>query len=99
MKRKHVGPGLEPIDISIVFAPSLAGLAQASRVESTCNEGCPFFFILQCVLIDFPAIPKKYPPGALGFTVNGAAPGMDYAMKAGDVVEFFSWDRPTLLHA
>ncbi len=52
------------------------------------SEGGNFAYLLQNVFIEYPKIEKKYPPGALGFTINGTPPKVYTPLFDGDVVVF-----------
>lgn len=88
MKRLNSAPSLEPIWIDIVYDTKLQRITGKAMERTMCNSGCPFFVILHCVLTEYPDIPRRFPPGVLGFTVNGIAPDIDQPMHDGNVVSF-----------
>ena len=57
------------------------------------SEGGNFAYLLQNVFIEYPKIEKKYPPGQLGFTINGTSPKAYTPLFDGDRVSFSI--RPT----
>lgn len=60
------------------------------------EQGAPFILILGIILKSYPVIGKKYPPGVLGFTLNGAPPEADTILREGDRLEFLVRDFGTV---
>lgn len=50
------------------------------------SENMPFVLLLSILFQSYPEIEKKYPPGTLGFTVNGIPPQEYDIMQNGDTV-------------
>ncbi|MBI3099303.1 MAG: hypothetical protein HYY93_13845 [Planctomycetes bacterium] len=48
------------------------------------SDGCPFVMVLQAVFDRYPALAGRFPPGVLGFTLNGKPPSPDARVKGGD---------------
>jgi len=90
---------LEPVWIDIIYDRKLQKITGKSREHTMCNKGCHFFFILQCVLAEYPAIHRTYAPGVLGFTVNGKPPAPGRPMLDGDVVEFLVCASTAVMHS
>jgi hypothetical protein len=55
-----------------------------AKERAMVNRGCFFGFVLESVLISYTEIRKKYPPGVLGFTLNGQPPDAFTPLKDGD---------------
>lgn len=85
-------PDLTPIWITITYDQKLQFITGKKKERSMVNQGCPMLFILQCLFTDHPEIQKKYPPGVLGFTINGKIPGTFAKFNDGDKISFFVWD-------
>jgi hypothetical protein len=58
------------------------------------SEGATFGFLLRNIFMDYPQIEKKYPPGALGFTINGTPPKTYTPIFEGDTVYFSALSLP-----
>lgn len=48
------------------------------------SDGCPFVMVLQAVFDQHPALTERFPPGVLGFTLNGKPPSTDARVRRGD---------------
>ena len=59
---------------------------EQETVKTSC--GCPFDILLSIVFTSYPEIKKRYPPGFLGFTLNGAVPTAGSTLSEGDAVCF-----------
>lgn len=77
------------INISIRFDKELQNITQTEGFPMMISEGASFLFLLQSVFIEYPKIEKKYPPGALGFSINGIPPRNHAVLLDGDTVDFF----------
>lgn len=74
------------------MCPELARITGWRETQSLNNEGCPFFFVFECLLVDYPEILRRYPPEAevLAFTINGVPPtDFGYPLQDGDQVCFW----------
>jgi len=74
--------------VTIMYDEHLRLITGKAAEECLLSEGAPFFFLLSSVLDCYPEIREKYPPGILGFTVNGEPPEMDTVLREGDIVRF-----------
>ena len=81
---QHEEPDLTPIWITIYYDPLIQQITGKTHERSMVNRGCPFGFVFQCLLIDYPDIEKRYPPGILAFTLNGTAPEVETPLQDGD---------------
>jgi len=53
------------------------------------GEGGVFVYLLQNVFMAYPEMERRYPPGTIGFTINGTPPKPHSPLFDGDTV-FFS---------
>ncbi|MBA7609988.1 hypothetical protein ES703_17191 [subsurface metagenome] len=74
--------------ILITYDETLQLITNKESEECYISNRVYFFFILTSVLESYPEIKDKFPPGSLGFTVNGKPPCEDTMLKNGDVVHF-----------
>ena len=56
------------------------------------SEGSSFAYLLHNVFLSHPEIEKKYPPGTLGFVINGIPLKARTPLFDGDVVAFSTHD-------
>lgn len=63
----------------------ITGKEQETVAVSPC---CPFDILLSVVFNSYPEIENKYPPGFLGFTINGSVPSAGSTLSEGDTVRF-----------
>lgn len=87
---KYCEPDLTPIRITILYDAQLQTLTGTSHDSAMASRGCPFGSILRCLLTDFPEIYERFPPGVLGFTLNGKPPKFFEPLKDGDVIHFLA---------
>jgi hypothetical protein len=78
-----------PIALTVRFDRKLQKLTGKEEHPVIMNEGALFSFLLMSILSEYSGIESKYPPGALGFTVNGEPPKPYSPLFDGDVVSFF----------
>lgn len=78
----------KPQTITLLYDEHLRRITGRAAEECVVSEGAPFFFLLSSVLESYPNIREKYPPGVLGFTVNGEPPELETLLKEGDTVRF-----------
>lgn len=79
-------PDLTPIWVTIYYDPQLRAITGKAKERAMVNRGCYFGFVLESVLISYSEIRKKYPPGILGFTLNGQPPDLLTPLKDGDLL-------------
>ncbi|OGQ05264.1 MAG: hypothetical protein A2W61_08400 [Deltaproteobacteria bacterium RIFCSPLOWO2_01_44_7] len=83
---------MKSISVSIEVCEELAEITGWRQISSFSNEGCPFAFLFESLLVDYPEILERYPPEAevLAFTVNGVAPtDFGYPLQNGDNLRFW----------
>jgi len=78
----------KPIKIKIFYDKALQAITGKAEEEMLASEGVPFMFILSSIFVSYPEIEKKYPPGVLGFTVNGRPPEDFSILEDGDEIAF-----------
>ena len=76
------------ITISIQFDAELQKLTGKEGHPVFMSEGANFMFLLMSVFEEYPEIQNKYPPGAIGFTINGTPPKLYSPLFDNDVVYF-----------
>ncbi len=76
------------ITISIQFDAELQKLTGNAGHPVFMSEGANFTFLLMSVFEEYPEIEKMYPPGTLGFTINGVPPKPYSPLFDNDVVYF-----------
>ena len=86
-------PDLTPIWVDIYYDHRLQSIIGMAKDRAMVNRGCPFAFILECLFVDFPEIEQRYPPGALGFTLNRRSPDVFEKLKDGDQIHFMIFDN------
>jgi len=74
--------------ILITYDRTLQLITNKETEECIVSKSTYFFFILASVLESYPEMKRRFPPGILGFTVNGNAPEDGTILKDGDVVHF-----------
>ena len=52
------------------------------------SEGSTFAYLLQNIFMEYPELEKQYPPGVLGFSINGFPPKMYTPLFDGDTIIF-----------
>ena len=79
---------LKPCKVKILYDETLQKITGRKEEEAIVSEGIPFMIFLGTIFSSYPAIEIKYPPGVLGFTVNGQPPSDFEILKNGDEVFF-----------
>ncbi|MDO8660214.1 MAG: hypothetical protein Q7K54_06520 [Candidatus Parcubacteria bacterium] len=80
-------PGMpKAITINIEFDLELQKITGTEGHDVVMSEGSMFMFLLQSIFMEYPKIEKKYPPGMLGFIINGTPPKTYTPLFDGDVV-------------
>lgn len=87
-KDTHNESDLTPIWITIYYDKTLQTIVGRAQERAMVNIGCPFGYVLHCVLTSYPEIKRRFPPGVLGFTCNGIPPDILRPMKDGDRIYF-----------
>lgn len=74
--------------IMVRYDQALQGIVGCSEEEAVISDEMLFVQFLQFLFSGYPQIEKQYPPGVLGFSVNGQPPSEWSVLRDGDVVEF-----------
>lgn len=94
---QHNEPDLTPIWITIYYDTEIQAITGKAKERTMVNRGCPFCFVLESVLISYEGIKKMYPPGTLGFTLNGQPPDFLTPLQEGDRLYFMVCKGLTLV--
>ena len=82
-------PGMpKPAMITITFDSNLQKITGKETETSMISEGMPFMQFLFFLFSSYPEIQTTYPPGTLGFTVNGEPPRDGMVLHDGDRLFF-----------
>lgn len=76
------------ITIQVTFDKILQEITGKAEHPVIMSQNAPFMFLLQSIFEEYPEIMKKYKPGSLGFSINGAPPKDYTPLFDGDVVAF-----------
>jgi len=79
---------MKPINIEVQYDKKIQEITGVASEPTMMNEGALFWFLLESVLTSHPDIPKTYPAGALGMTINGKPPKPYSPLLDGDKVMF-----------
>ena len=79
---------LKPCKVKILYDETLQKITGRKEEEAIVSEGIPFMIFLGTIFSSYPAIEVKYPPGVLGFTVNGKPPDDFRILNDGDEIFF-----------
>ena len=78
----------QPIYVKVRYDKELQKITNTEE-ESVCmSQGSTFVYLLQNVFIAHSEIEKRYPPGSVGFVINGIPPKVYTPLLDGDVVSF-----------
>jgi len=78
----------KPIKVKIFYDEELKKITGKDSEETIASEGINFVTQLYFIFSSYPEIQKKFPPGQLGFLLNGKAPQKNDVLKNGDKLEF-----------
>ncbi|MBI5794025.1 hypothetical protein HZA87_02985 [Candidatus Uhrbacteria bacterium] len=82
-------PGMpKAISLVITYDKNLQKIIGKQKEDSMSSEGMTFAQFMMFLFESYPEIPKQYPPGRLGFSVNGAPPQLHDILKDGDLLYF-----------
>jgi len=62
------------IKVRIVYDKELQKITKVKNEEAIISEGLNFLMMLKFIFDSYPEIPKQYPPGTIGLTLNGKPP-------------------------
>ena len=78
---------MKSITVIINYDDMLQNITGVKREKATVSEDLPFVHMLNFVFTSYPEMMKKYPPGVLGFSINGEPPSEFDLMHDGDTLE------------
>lgn len=97
-RRKNRDITVKSKKITIFYDRYLEKITEVPFEETIVSEDFTFADCLHSLFVSYPEIPRRVPPGKLGFLVNGRRPETFDILKDGDRVEFIVIDkqiRPT----
>jgi len=78
---------LQPIKIKIFYDENLKKITGKDFEEAVVSENLNFAMFLNFIFSSYPAIPKRFMPGTLGFLLNKKVPKETDILKNGDEFE------------
>ncbi|MBU4481794.1 hypothetical protein KKH59_05830, partial [Patescibacteria group bacterium] len=84
---------VEPNKITIFYDATLEKITGISFEETMVQEDFTFADFLHSLFVSYPEIPKRMPPGKLGFWLNGRRPQTFDVIGDGDRVELVVMDK------
>jgi molybdopterin converting factor small subunit len=78
------------INIVVKYEGAIEAIVGRKEDKMIMNENALFLFLLQSVFTSYSEIPKRYPPGILGFLLNDSPPKDSTILMDGDVVTIFA---------
>jgi molybdopterin converting factor small subunit len=85
---------LQSIHVTLKYDGTLQVITGRPSDPVVLSEGAPFSYLLFNLFQSYPEIERQYPPGTLGFAINGQRPGDDTVLADNDVVEFTVVEPP-----
>jgi len=82
------------ITIKLRYLGPVAGALGTSGEELKIPAGAEFGDIMDFMIFTYPIIQEIFPPGVLGFTLDGAVPEVASPLRDGAVVEFSATSGP-----
>jgi len=82
-----MGKALKPIKINIFYDEELKEITGKSFETAIVSENLNFAQFLNFIFSSYPAIPKRFIPGTLGFLLNGRSPKENDILNNGDKLE------------
>lgn len=76
------------IEVTVRYGKTLKKITGRKEEKIQVVKGTPFLLFLKVIFDLHPEIEKRFPPGVLGFTLEGKAPGEFDILKDGDTVKF-----------
>ena len=78
-----------PIKVKIFYDLTLQKITGTPFEEAIVSEGLIFIYFLNFVFSSYPEIPKTYPAGEIGFTLNGKMPTEYDIVQDNDELKFY----------
>lgn len=77
-----------PIRIVVRYDKELQKITRKTEYPVIMSEGSTFVYLLMNIFMEYPNIEKQYPPGTLGFSINGISPKTYTPLFDGDLIDF-----------
>lgn len=77
---------MDKITVTILFNKELESITKKSNNTVTVKAGTTFVYLLFNIFAAYPEMDAKYPPGRLGFLLNGTPPKTHTRLLDGDIV-------------
>ena len=74
--------------VKVRYQGTVAKVVGFAVEDVVLEEELRFCYVLHLLFQERPEIPQAFPPGVLGFTVNGEAPQCETPVRGGDVIVF-----------
>ena len=70
------------LNITVYYKNDISKITKTEKENIIISEGSNFIYLLFNIFSAYPKIQAKYPPGTLGFLINGRVPNENYLLKA-----------------
>ncbi len=80
----------QSISITVQYDEELQKITNIKEHPVILSDGATFAYLLQNIFMAYPDIEKNYPPGMLGFSINGFAPKAYSPLLDGDLVSLIT---------
>lgn len=80
-------PFPKPIKVQIIYDEKLQKITGVDHEEAFVSEGIRFVMFLKFIFDSYPEIPKFYPPGSMGLSLNGKPPTEFEILNNGDKIK------------
>ncbi len=74
--------------VKVRYSGRVAKVVGFAAEDVVLEEEMRFCWVLHLLFQERPEIPEAFPPGVLGFTVNGEPPEHETPVRSGDVITF-----------
>lgn len=92
-RRKNKDVVVKPNKITIFYDANLEKITGIPLEEAMISEDFAFADFLHSLFVSYPEIPRKVPPGRLGFLLNNAKPEVFDVLKDGDSVTLMAFEK------
>ena len=76
------------VSVNVRFDKELQKITGNEGHSVMISEGASFLYLLMNVFMEYPEIEEKYPPGLIGFSINGIPTRDHSVLFDGDTVDF-----------
>ena len=77
-----------PMHLTLQYDSALERITGCAEEPMFMGEGGTFLYLLQSVFAAYPEMERRYPPGTIGFTINGIPPRVHSPLFDGDIISF-----------